>query len=86
VDEVDSMLIDDSSKIARLSSTIPGMDLLLPIYLFLWQRLNNLNEKIIDIEGKMYYLYGKISYEGDKLVLEYAVSDGEIIKITDLIE
>ena len=28
VDEVDSMLIDDSSKIARLSSSIPGMDLL----------------------------------------------------------
>ena len=32
VDEVDSMLIDDSSKIARLSSTVAGMDQLQPIY------------------------------------------------------
>ena len=40
VDEVDSMLIDDSSKIARLSSTIiAGTDLLQPIYHYLWMRL-----------------------------------------------
>ena len=39
IDEVDSMLIDDSSKIARLSSTIAGLDQLQPIYHFLWQRL-----------------------------------------------
>ncbi len=32
VDEVDSMLIDDSSKIARLSTTISGLDQLQPIY------------------------------------------------------
>lgn len=39
VDEVDSMLIDDSSKIARLSSTIAGIDQLQPIYYFIWLRL-----------------------------------------------
>lgn len=32
IDEVDSMLIDDSSKIARLSSCIAGMDHIQPIY------------------------------------------------------
>lgn len=36
VDEVDSMLIDDSSKIARLCSHIAGVDQLIPIYYYLW--------------------------------------------------
>jgi hypothetical protein len=62
VDEVDSMLIDDSSKIARLSSTIAGMDQLQPIYHFLWQRLISMQEKLIEIDGKMYHVYGKITY------------------------
>jgi hypothetical protein len=47
VDEVDSMLIDDSSKIARLSSTIAGMDQLQPIYHYIWQRLMSIQDKII---------------------------------------
>jgi hypothetical protein len=47
VDEVDSMLIDDSSKIARLSSTIAGMDQLQPFYYFIWQRITFLQNRII---------------------------------------
>jgi superfamily II DNA or RNA helicase len=45
VDEVDSMLIDDSSKIARLSSTVAGIDQLQPIYHFIWQRLITLTQE-----------------------------------------
>jgi hypothetical protein len=41
------MLIDDSSKIARLSSTIAGMDQLQPIYHYLWQRLTFMQDRII---------------------------------------
>jgi preprotein translocase subunit SecA len=39
VDEVDSMLIDDSSKIARLATTVAGLDQLQPIYHFIWRGL-----------------------------------------------
>ncbi|EAS05901.2 helicase carboxy-terminal domain protein (macronuclear) [Tetrahymena thermophila SB210] len=84
VDEVDSMLIDDSSKIARLSSTIAGMDQLQPVYHFLWQRLLSMQEKVVEIDGKMYFLYGKISYDQDKIILEYADKKGEIIQVPDL--
>jgi hypothetical protein len=84
VDEVDSMLIDDSSKIARLSSTIAGMDQLQPIYHFLWQRLLSMQEKVVEIDGKMCLLYGKISYDQDKIILEYADEKGELIQVSDL--
>jgi hypothetical protein len=47
VDEVDNMLIDDSSKISRLSSHIAGMDQLQPIYHYVWQRLLFIQERII---------------------------------------
>lgn len=55
VDEVDSMLIDDSSKIARLATTVAGLDQLQPIYHFLWQRLVSMQEKVVEIDGKIYF-------------------------------
>ncbi|EAR95365.2 helicase carboxy-terminal domain protein (macronuclear) [Tetrahymena thermophila SB210] len=84
IDEVDSMLIDDSSKIARLSSAIAGMDQLQPLYHFLWQRLISMQEKIVEIDGKMCLLYGKISYEHNNIILEYADEKGQLIKVPDL--
>lgn len=54
------------------------MDQLQPIYHFLWQRIIYFQEKIIEIDGKMCLLYGKISYNGDKIVLEYADEKGNI--------
>jgi len=41
-DEVDSLLIDDSTKIAKLSSPVAGIDQLQPAYYFLYRRLNEL--------------------------------------------
>ena len=72
VDEVDCMLIDDSSKIARLASTMAGSDQLQPIYHFLWLRLTSLQDRLININGKEYLLYGKVKYNQDKIVLEHA--------------
>lgn len=37
VDEVDSMLVDDSSKIVRLSSTVAGLDQLQIFYHLIWK-------------------------------------------------
>ncbi len=42
VDEVDNLLIDENAKIAMLSSTIPGMDLLIPILTTLWHKLQTI--------------------------------------------
>ncbi|CAF4022221.1 unnamed protein product, partial [Rotaria sordida] len=84
VDEVDSMLIDDSSKIARLATSMAGMDQLHIIYHVLWNRIVYLQDKIIEINDKMYLLYGKIGFEEGKMILEYADEKGDIIKISDL--
>ncbi|XP_047128515.1 uncharacterized protein LOC124809060 [Hydra vulgaris] len=84
VDEVDSMLIDDSSKIARLANTMAGMDQLQPIYHFLWQRLNSLQDRLININGKEYLAYGKVKYNQNVIVLEYADDKGNIFQISDL--
>jgi preprotein translocase subunit SecA len=86
VDEVDSMLIDDSSKIARLSSSIAGMDQLQIIYHFLWQRLNHMQERVLYIDGQLYLLYGKLNYGADNISLEYTDDNGEIFKIDNLKE
>jgi hypothetical protein len=84
VDEVDSMLIDDSSKIARLATTIPGMDQIQIIYHLLWHRLVLLQEKIIDINGQIFYFYGKLGFAENIVTLEYANQDGEIFKVEDI--
>jgi len=73
------MLIDDSSKIARLATTIAGLDQLQPIYYSIWLRLVSMQERVIEIGGRMYHLYGKLSYGLDKIQLEYADDNGDII-------
>ncbi|CAF3027326.1 unnamed protein product [Rotaria sp. Silwood2] len=84
VDEVDSMLIDDSSKIARLASTISGMDQLQIIYHLLWNHLSFLQEKIIQLDSKMYLFYGKTNITQNQISLEYDDDNGIIIPIQDL--
>ncbi|CAF3955624.1 unnamed protein product [Rotaria sp. Silwood2] len=84
VDEVDSMLIDDSSKIARLSTTISGMDQLQIIYHLLWNHLSLLQNKIIQIDGQMFLFYGKTVIGKDQIILEYGDDDGNIMRIENL--
>ncbi|XP_018022148.2 uncharacterized protein LOC108678282 [Hyalella azteca] len=84
VDEVDSMLIDDSSKIARLSSTVPGMDHFHALYVFIWQRLVSIRNKFIMCNGKLYFVYGTVNFENGNITSEYADEKGNVMKITDL--
>ncbi|CAD8077847.1 unnamed protein product [Paramecium primaurelia] len=84
VDEVDSMLIDESSKFARLSTTVAGICHFQPIYLFIWQRIKLLDEQIVKIDSKYYYFHEKIVKNENKLSLQIQKSDGNIQIIEDL--
>ena len=70
VDEVDSMLIDDSSKIARLSSTVVGMDLFHAMYVFIWQRIVSI-QQFFTFNKKNYFVEGKIEFEKNIITLEF---------------
>lgn len=76
VDEVDSMLVDDGAKIAKLSSTISGMDTLQPIYFFIWQRLNTLQEHVLEIDGALYLINGSLRTQDGTLNLFFQDKDG----------
>ncbi|CAF3845426.1 unnamed protein product [Rotaria sp. Silwood1] len=84
VDEVDSMLIDDGSKIARLASSVSGLDQLQIIYHLLWNQLVFIRGKIILINDKMYLFYGKIQFKEKNIVLEYESENGDLTIISDL--
>ncbi len=84
LDEVDSMLIDDSSRIAKLASTVAGMDQLQPIYLLLFQRINEMHKRVLEIDGKLHFLNGLLSHENDKIILHYQDKLGDIQRIADL--
>ena len=86
VDEVDSMLIDDSSKIARLSSTVAGLDHFQAIYVFIWQRLISIKEKFVMFNNKLYFIDGKVDFENGKVTLEILddFDNNSIVKISDL--
>ncbi|CAF1419452.1 unnamed protein product, partial [Rotaria sordida] len=84
IDEVDSMLIDDSSKIARLATTMSGMDQLQIIYHMLWNQFVFLQNRIISLDNKMYLFYGKIRFKQEKIILEYTNEQEEIETISDL--
>ncbi len=56
VDEVDSMLIDDSSRIAMLAETMPGMDELKLLLIAIWQELEAIETRFVKTdEGILYY-------------------------------
>ncbi|CAF4661638.1 unnamed protein product, partial [Rotaria sp. Silwood2] len=84
VDEVDSMLIDDSSKIARLATTIAGIDQLQIIYHVLWHELTTISQRIMEFDEKFYLFYGKISFQNEKIILEYTNERKQTEKISDL--
>lgn len=63
VDEVDSMFVDDSSKLARLSCTLPGMDLLQIVYHLMWHRLHDVQKRLFSVGTGIYYLEGARSVD-----------------------
>lgn len=80
------MLIDDSSKIARLSSIAAGMDHFQPVYVFLWHKLLEVQRRFIMFDARMYLINGTVEFENGKVALEFADAVGEIQKIPDLEE
>ncbi len=48
LDEVDSMIIDNASHIAKLSGSLPGMESFKYIYIKIWQELHKAEESIIE--------------------------------------
>ncbi len=60
VDEVDNMLIDDGSKIAKLASPIPGMHWLHPILVAIWSLLDGLCQALPTACSANEALFGKI--------------------------
>ncbi len=54
LDEVDSMIIDNASHIAKLSGPLPGMESLKYIYIKIWQELHKAESKLVkEISGKL---------------------------------
>lgn len=50
VDEVDSMMIDESAKIAKLASPPPGSEYLAPVYAAMWYELDRIDESTPDAD------------------------------------
>ena len=67
VDEVDSMFIDESSKIAMISSHLPGSEYLQLLYSALWHQLSFIDNHIVKQEDDFVYVDG-----------EFKVIDGKI--------
>jgi preprotein translocase subunit SecA len=55
IDEVDSMLIDDSSKIAMLADTMPGMSSLSILLTSIWQELHRIISRFQKKDGNLLY-------------------------------
>ncbi|BES99166.1 SecA DEAD-like domain [Nesidiocoris tenuis] len=48
LDEVDSMIIDNATHIAKLSEPLPGMDSLKYVYIKIWQELHKAEKEIVE--------------------------------------
>ena len=76
IDEADNNLIDDCSKIARLSNNIIGMDALQPLYKAIWARLSYLESMLetnLQIIGdKTYLIHGYLEMVESCLRLTYS--------------
>ena len=84
-DEVDSMLIDEGSKIAMISSGIPGSEYLELVMVALWNRLTLLNQHLRLVDGKVVFVTNlgdasistipqDVEPEEENIVLEDAVA------------
>ena len=72
VDEVDSMLIDGSNKLVKLSSPLIGAEYLSPIFLASWHALSNLSKQCIYLEEHKTHAFigGEFEYKEGKLITD----------------
>lgn len=84
VDEVDSMFIDENSKVCRLSNKIPAIDELKIILTLIWQELNRTYERIVRIENKLYCILVpyRIDENGQIILMKPAEAndDGKVLE------
>jgi len=82
VDEVDSMCIDESAKLALVSSPIPGVCYLWPLHAGLWFRLNMLKKQICKVKNDYYFVDGPFEFtQEEKIILKpYVNLDEENIQ------
>jgi len=84
VDEVDSMFIDENSKVCRLSNKIPAIDELKIILTLIWQELNRTYERIVRIENKLYCILVPFRFdENGQIILIKGVEaddDGKVLE------
>ena len=58
-DEVDNTFIDELNKIAMISTQIPSMDYLIPIYVIIWNEVNKLCKHIHHYKGEEYFIFSE---------------------------
>ena len=85
VDEVDSMLIDDSAKIVKLSNPLPAAEYLAPSFLAAWRELDNLSKHIIYFKQEKAYVFipGEFEYKKGELVLFGDLDDTDNISVIE---
>jgi preprotein translocase subunit SecA len=79
VDEVDSMLIDDNSKICRLSNKTPVIGELKILLTVLWQELNRTYDKLVRINDKIYCVIAPFRMDEDGKLILLKSEEGEPI-------
>ncbi|XP_055357472.1 uncharacterized protein LOC129602474 [Paramacrobiotus metropolitanus] len=77
VDEVDSALIDDSAKLARLSTTLPEMDTLHVLYCLIWDRLLHIQSHLFSLLERQFYVEGLITRGESVSTLSYQFTNAE---------
>ncbi len=82
VDEVDSMLIDEGSKIAKLSSNISGNEYLEPIFLAVWNQLKNIRNKYtyLPSTNDLVWIDGEFDKCENEMILLGDTSDKDVYK------
>ncbi|KAF0512881.1 secA DEAD-like domain protein [Gigaspora margarita] len=69
VDEVDNMMIDYSSRTARLTGGLAGFEHLNPVFCRVANELNGIRKRIRKIENKTIYIDGEFEEEGGNFIL-----------------
>lgn len=69
VDEVDSMLFDSRNHSVRLSDENPGMTHLEVPLAVVWQHIHNINNHMISINGKVYFIAEDFEAAGQQIKL-----------------
>ncbi|AVP87946.1 hypothetical protein phytr_10180 [Candidatus Phycorickettsia trachydisci] len=90
VDEADSMFIDESGKIAMVSSGIPGTEYLGPIYAAIWKHLQFVSKNVTRVKDKNFIIRGAFEVVNDEIILKEDPNIGSlpyqerVIEIDDL--